>query len=612
MSWTRNWLSTTTTTTETVMDVDTPPPPNRSSGPSPSTVRPPPAPMLFSLGVFHWDRQTLHEARVKADVERRHIERPTASEGDAFGIGTYGVFYDPELGRADYYPPPMDWKPADKKPAKKPPPSQPIARALKFGNSQARPSIATLGHPYSVPQVQERILPPTVLSVRAIMATPARSALNRRTATSQDDIVAFFESELTRARKIPLVEGLHYVSAIASMDNPTDHESYFKLMLDTGCPVTWIYSNETRLIATDADDGTDLMERQTLDEETIPEIIQRNAGARSYERTPHHQRLTSESEVVRYADGFQSTLECEQGPFALATVSGPRRVADFKFGVCIAATLEQSSEEMDGIFGLSKDPMKIGIHHVDLFDKKFIQEHNRNHELRFTIALTDSARSSSLIVGVNNPGPDDAQDPAQDIVKIPRDTWTPWIETWCDGFTTRDGQYHEEEYHWILNLERIDIGGKDHVFMNDKEQQQVVRLIVDSGSLYSYLPPAFHDPLFEALEGEFKNGRASVPKNTTTLRDTSAAVTFHFEGGGSLRLPRLGMLLSAETGPGPGLAHPGIKSGVVRRKEVGPSSVSGEHVYGIMGNLLMRNFLVEFKHGMSISGGDALRFALRK
>ncbi|KAF7332524.1 hypothetical protein MKEN_00134700 [Mycena kentingensis (nom. inval.)] len=570
-----------------------------------SNISEAPAPvLLFNLGTFHWERRTLHEARVKADVERRHIVRPAED--------TWGIFYDPEEKQAVHFPPPVDWRPGQSQHPVHPPSA--VATQLALFTLADSDSTSELVPGLGTPQ--DHLLAPPIPVGSTI---PVRTVTNaRRPQTSREEIEALFETNL----KLPQVQGLHYVLASHSTAPATSDADHLKLLLDTGgfsfllhasqpanyyilgCPVTWMYSMDTKKIdVLPSQDGSGSIETVTDDK------VKRGAGARSFQITTDHRRISPNWESVAYADGFVAHLDCYQGPFALMNASnpGPQLIPDLKFGTCFAATTEMTTEEMDGIFGMGKGPMSIGGSFVDLFHRKISWQHYQSSISRFTVALHARPEKSFLIVGNNNREND--KDPTRDVIAIPRGRWSPWLPVLLDS---------NNNYHWTLRLYYIRVHGKT-IHFRDETGEVPLPVIIDTGSVYTYLPPLFYDPLFAAMKGEFiaDPGHDRVPKDPTgtTLRGSPVAFGFY---GGEVVLPDLEALCTTEGGATAAYYRPAIKPGVMQLKErtalLGDVDTTHNN-YGIIGNLFLRSFLVEFKHAGLNSGTqdkDSVRFALRE
>nr|GAT58433.1 predicted protein [Mycena chlorophos] len=575
---------------------------------------------LVEIEEYPWNPKIPHFDRVAAWVERMQIVRP---QGDR----VWGIFYDPQSERAEFYPPPHG-DPGEHLPRRFSAPVATSAFIVKAALSEEK-SVLRVGWNScgwndmrsALPQLTAKY--PTEPFVRTTVTASKPVHVERLSPSAR---------LLTLEKKYP-VDGLHYVRVgTNSQVENGDIEAIPKLLVDTGCAVTQVDPDDQKQLDSSIHSQLDLS-FDCEDDQIGPPASRGTwqSSAHSNHDGSHFGALRATfSQYLRFADNFVAELELYRGPLHLvqrydegadtySTLSVPSMV----FGLAVAATPSnvipvsetparrnlspgevapggiaaacgkavqavaatfRENEEMDGIFGAalgcdsSWSSATDARDAPDVFAQKYLcaGRHTEKRVPKFTLALgveehalelddelAAEAAKSWMVMGPNNPS--DSKDPKLEI--IPNHGWSDPMES-----RDPDGRF------WVLNLASYTIGELTHHLPSP------VGMIIDTGSSISAFPKELEQSLLDFL-GAGKLNYAAGYVNVDNPRLHDYPVTLHFEDGFSITTPSLRSFLDPRARPTPNTVHVAFQSGVVK-----------DTSFGLIGNTLLRGLVMEFEY----------------
>nr|GAT51554.1 predicted protein [Mycena chlorophos] len=539
---------------------------------------------IIALQPFGWDPNLRREELIKIDVERRCIIRP--GSGDS---AIWGIFYSPEDGRAKFFP----------KPARKVvPPVVPRQNRTRLHIRSMRgiyerdeivdwPTLppAEEAQEYSMdledqPQPEAASVHSSVgsqlemegrLTHLVSVPVPRRSVMSI-TNLQRSDI----DADLATMEQKRDLWGLHYI--LMAPNNLTDivERLCLRLLLDTACPVTyvkcvptknhthsspgsWVFIPETKKLlekivasqsSSDQSESTEHATTKKFKYSTSkpPTLVERYPGAQSYSGTGAIQ-LTTGVAQIKFADQQVVWLKLWKGLLRLVNggSSGSRALdpivefPDFKFATCEAATTERTTEQIDGMLGLSHKPWAFGhtgIHSSDLFVPRVSRAagiRGRGEPI-FTLALGDDYGEIPGWFIIDAEGQDSDVLP-QNTVR--HRTWSPWMKT-----------IETNLVQWIIKLVGLSIGYAKGppMDMSKTPPPPAYAFMLDTGSLYTYVPDAFFNLLLKWLP----HGRTTPLGEPCCRVDRESpewerlkrkVVTMHLDDGTSIELGSLDMFI---------------------------------------------------------------------
>ncbi|KAF7332523.1 hypothetical protein MKEN_00134500 [Mycena kentingensis (nom. inval.)] len=513
---------------------------------------------VFEVQTFPWNPQNTHTQHMLALVLKWKILRPNDTER--------GIFYNPLTQTAEFH------YSTDEHPSK-------LARRA-IGQQYA---LSTCGGGLIKANYTARALTglsrlPTDVQYVEVEAMDGET----------EEPLAPIGIPVSTERKCP-VDGLHYVRMGIRSADISSKRACPKLLIDTGCPVTWMYHREVKQL-----DRKDEMDED--DDSTVTIVTRTNKPLRRHKDAIWY---TSDAAVklecardirIPFGDMFIADFDFYRAPLWLVRRHNRTRyevahVPDMIFGQAIFATEETDGhnpvmlrryDQMDGIFGLglacsSKYEINPEDGKPDIFVQKFcaIQGYPI---ASFAVALgADTTEGSSwLILG-----------PADDVIRGLN--WSPRMD-------------NGSKVHWTIPLMGMTIchpeGAKEYHLENPR------RMIIDTGSHGSTFPAEITEPLYDAME---VSGRLEA--DFDDLKDKNTPVIFHFGGGVSVTVPGLEYLLDGRTGADPDLMPIGFQAGQIGGDKKGP--------FGLIGAPLLRDLVVEFQYPTGPRDPGGVRFAPR-
>ncbi|KAF7302145.1 hypothetical protein MIND_00781300 [Mycena indigotica] len=510
---------------------------------------------LIPIYPFSWDIFMRMAEHAAIDVERRGITRPLESKA-------WGIFYNPELRRAAFYPPTSNaymrvygcQKPSDGEG------TTGVARRPQEHRTEQRPRLPLQDvreqHPHAVPRM---------FTVTTIVHSDLDDDLSRLRRRSDDGA------------------GLHYASAHSSDSGPVAANQRLKLLVDIACPVTWMYAPEakTLVIPTESSDTAGLLDKP----------VPRRQRATYY--TGSATKVSETVQEVRDRDKFGVRLQLHRGSMCLMKEddSDVFQIDNFKFALCNAATQEKSLEAMDGILGLSSRPMRFdGTESSDLFVQKYSENKGGRQIPSFKISLGDDESDSWLIIDSN------ASDQSIQHI-VPHFEWSDWIPA-----------IDNSAYNWAFNVVGLTIDSVLH-------EIPPTAFIIDTATVFTYLPDTLYFALIGAARAEVHETGQVCCKDSPLLSSTLKSKSLHLnlEGGGLVDLGGLDRFLMRRTFER-GTRDLSFRSGnILRPASTEPALVPPEpRQFFVLGNLLLQHLVVDFQYPDAAASSGRIRMAVKK
>ncbi|KAF7294266.1 F-box domain-containing protein [Mycena chlorophos] len=486
---------------------------------------------FICLQSFPWDPNMRREQRVKIDVERRGIIRPSTG-------ACRGIFYDPRQHRAVFYSePPIPQSGTTFSERGIDSESQNTGTQRKE-KAKMRPIIRY--HPYpkmssSASYYGSALVPPSlppigIARAGALVETHTKSDID-------DDLVKL-------GKRFDDAQGLHYILVDLPDESsnlaltPIIEEGCFMLLFDTGCPLTWVYGKPTEILKNETVQGN----RGKVWPVATGKYLERVAAAQSYDWKTRTDLAAGSTETVKFADGLVTWLKLHKGRARVVRtgITDSFTLQELKFAVCIAATPEKVCMQMDGILGMAHKTMDFGTsNNSDLVPYKLAQERRSKHGARFIVALDEDAsyvdlylnmleslltwantrhinRKSWLVLSTRKSRPD-----VPDLVdqRIPHENWdNNWVPTITSTL-----------FHWVFNVVCFSTPTVTHQLVSEARVPLLMPFILDTGTLYSYFPTE----IFESLRAQMNalrspTGQPYVLKSSLErLKNTPIAIQFH-------------------------------------------------------------------------------------
>ncbi|KAF7302159.1 hypothetical protein MIND_00782800 [Mycena indigotica] len=557
-------------------------------------------PLLFEIKAFpRSSNSKWHLRSLIAAVEKHKVVKPDEH--------AWGIFYDPFIGTACFHAP---TQPGDG-------PRSLSANSQDRSESQIEATHSSGSD--SVPcrsEFQSRwaLAAQSPLVIRTASITALRDGETNEPEHIQGQMIPLEQ------RKLP-ADGLHYVRMASHQENPKEmahtgitpirsRTKWPKLLVDTGCSVTWMYHPDAVLLTVQVNDSESNLRTSTkFVKSNHVTKLERHDRAISFSG---HAEATQPGKVYRlsFPDSFHANLQLFRGPLSLLQKFDWEResfdfhcLEDMVFGLATAATLETTKnwkpptslqhatqghrrfrhhDQMDGILGLAlaydTSPFELAAAPPDLFVPKFCQSIGFEVS-RFTIALGIGEQTSWMILGPNN------NDPKQrrEHDRIAHDTWSPWME--CNS----------QLKHWTVKLFGVTVGNQPTVVFPSG-----LDMAIDTGSQLSVFPPSVCKGLFKAMGemGFTAYGLGEVALNNPALAKTK--VTFILAEGYQITLPSLEPLIDVDSSQNQGSAICTFHAGAIENEK-----------YGLFGNSLLRGLVIEFEHSRRSFMGGRIRVALR-
>ncbi|KAF7332535.1 Peptidase A1 domain-containing protein [Mycena kentingensis (nom. inval.)] len=547
----------------------------------------PPAPAIhmMELKPYKFNRKITQHESVRIDVERQQICRPSPE--------CSGLFWDPDVGAARYFAGTnqsaaqngagrrfMGGKAAKEKRNRLTGTSDYHRHwenhQIGGAGTGATSKSAKLDPDSDADSMETTWNGP---SERGVLGIANRGGwFSRLNPTAQEIDVNARLIYMTRTRG-HATNSLHYAEVGVGMNDPNSVDDCLKILIDTGCGVTWLYSST----AMEATVKLTQLLGGTISATLAPtgSVLHRKGKTPRFYTGGAVEILNLGEDLLTYGDGFAVGLKYHKGPFFFVQTAHPEmsvwRSDDFIFGAAVQATVEPSNEEMDGILGMGIAPRQIVGVVPDLFVPKSSLNQGAKYtcfkDQRFTIALGDRGSPSVLLIGPNyhDVEPAKSKQRLPELEVIPNFGWTEWIRVTSPS-------------DWAIPVYGVTIQGTLYPPTNHR-----FSMVLDTGSVYSYFPLAVFDELKRLLDIKFDAVGSPYCNDSNPNLDTEG-IKLNFGDNFILEIPTLRGLLDYSQPPpqtAPGCVYCAFSRGI-------KYSATGE-LY-ILGNLLLRHLVVEFKH----------------